>query len=92
MTSTADAKGVADAVKAKKGVVPLGSWVVQVQPRVEWAQVLREGWRVMRDHFYDPLMHGVDWDAVLCTHEPLLAKAPCQTPSLLHCTAYLWHP
>ena len=27
-------------------------------------QTIREGWRVMRDHFYDPKMHGVDWDAV----------------------------
>jgi len=27
-------------------------------------QVIREGWETMRDFFYDPKMHGVDWNAV----------------------------
>ncbi|MFH0882069.1 MAG: S41 family peptidase [bacterium] len=27
-------------------------------------QAIQEGWRVMRDHFYDPDMHGVDWDSI----------------------------
>jgi tricorn protease len=27
-------------------------------------QVLDEGWRTMRDKFYDPDMHGVDWPAL----------------------------
>ncbi len=35
-----------------------------VDPREEWAQVLREAWRVQRDFFYDPYMHRVDWDGV----------------------------
>ena len=28
----------------------------------EWAQIYNEAWRQMRDFFYDPDMHGVDWE------------------------------
>lgn len=35
-----------------------------VDPRAEWAQIMREVWRLERDFFYDPEMHGVDWDKI----------------------------
>ncbi|MEJ2541830.1 MAG: PDZ domain-containing protein, partial [Gemmatimonadota bacterium] len=35
---------------------------IQVEPREEWAQMLREIWRQQRDWFYDPDMHGADWN------------------------------
>ncbi|MBL8819952.1 MAG: PD40 domain-containing protein [Planctomyces sp.] len=35
-----------------------------IEPRAEWKQVLTEAWRIERDFFYDPNMHGVDWPAV----------------------------
>jgi len=35
-----------------------------IDPREEWAQVLDDAHRIFRDWFYDPTMHGVDWDAV----------------------------
>ncbi|MDA1194556.1 MAG: PDZ domain-containing protein [Planctomycetota bacterium] len=37
---------------------------VQVDPAQEWPQLLRECWRLQRDFFYDPQMHGVDWPAM----------------------------
>ena len=37
---------------------------VRVDPPREWAQILREVWRIQRDYFYDPNMHGVDWPAM----------------------------
>jgi tricorn protease len=37
---------------------------VKVDPVLEWPQILREAWRIERDYFYDPNMHGVDWDAM----------------------------
>ncbi|MEM7264010.1 MAG: PDZ domain-containing protein, partial [Planctomycetota bacterium] len=37
---------------------------VRVDPSLEWPQLLREAWRIERDYFYDPGMHGVDWDAM----------------------------
>ncbi|MDQ3024049.1 MAG: PDZ domain-containing protein, partial [bacterium] len=36
----------------------------QVNPREEWRQVVLDAWRIYRDFFYDPNMHGVDWPAV----------------------------
>ncbi len=38
----------------------------------EWKQIYNESWRQMRDFFYAPNMHGVDWDQVRRNYEPLL--------------------
>lgn len=38
----------------------------------EWKQIYNESWRQMRDFFYAPNMHGVDWAGVRRTYEPLL--------------------
>jgi len=35
-----------------------------VDPRAEWRQIFNDGWRIMRDYFYDGNMHGVDWSAL----------------------------
>ena len=35
-----------------------------VNPRQEWKQIFTDAWRMERDYFYDPNMHGVDWEAV----------------------------
>lgn len=43
---------------------PTDGLFAEVDPRAEWAQILREAWRVQRDFFYDPTMHGVDWQKV----------------------------
>ena len=37
---------------------------MQLDRHAEWAQIYREGWRHMRDFFYAPNMHGLDWKAV----------------------------
>lgn len=34
---------------------------MMVDPREEWKQILVDAWRLERDYFYDPHMHGVDW-------------------------------
>jgi len=36
---------------------------IQIDPRREWRQIIYETWRLYRDFFYDPNMHGVDWGA-----------------------------
>jgi tricorn protease len=46
---------------------------VEVEPRAEWRQMFLEAWRLERDFFYDPNMHGVDWPAVRARYEPMLA-------------------
>src|SRR5512143_312624 len=49
---------------AKEAKVDLSGWTVRIAPRDEWKQMLHEAWRLQRDFFYDPKMHGVDWTAV----------------------------
>jgi tricorn protease len=46
---------------------------VMIQPREEWRQVFTDAWRFMRDYFYDPHMHKVDWPAVRKQYEAMLA-------------------
>jgi tricorn protease len=46
-----------------KGRLNLDEVRVRVEPRAEWKQMLREAWRINRDYFYDPKMHGLDWEA-----------------------------
>jgi tricorn protease-like protein/C-terminal processing protease CtpA/Prc len=45
---------------------------VDVDPRAEWKQMFREAWRLERDYFYDPHMHGVNWQGVYDHYAPLL--------------------
>lgn len=45
---------------------------VQLDRRAEWRQIYNECWRQMRDFFYDPNMHGVDWKAVREKYAPLV--------------------
>jgi tricorn protease len=54
--------------------VPLGGWTFEVNPREEWRQIYRESWRMLRDYFYDPEMHGIDWAAVRAKYEPLVER------------------
>jgi len=35
-----------------------------VDPRAEWRQIFRDVYRFERDFFYDPNMHGVNWEAM----------------------------
>ncbi len=38
----------------------------------EWKQIFEETWRYEKDYFYDPNMHGRDWDVVYDRYAPLL--------------------
>lgn len=37
---------------------------LSVDPRKEWRQIFNDAWRLQRDFFYEPTMHGVDWPAI----------------------------
>ena len=41
----------------------------------EKMEVFRQGWRYLRDSFYDDKFHGADWNQVGATYEPLIASA-----------------
>jgi len=40
------------------------SMEMTVNPPEEWRQIFNDAWRLERDFFYDPNMHGVDWPAM----------------------------
>ncbi|MEO5510364.1 MAG: PDZ domain-containing protein [Longimicrobiales bacterium] len=48
---------------------------VRIDPRAEWQQIFDEAWRINRDYFYAPNMHGVDWSAAKKKYEGFLADA-----------------
>src|SRR5690606_32041462 len=52
--------------------VDVGGMKMTVDLKAEWKQIYDESWRQMRDYFYDPNMHGVDWDAMHEKYAPLL--------------------
>lgn len=41
----------------------------------EKMEIFKQGWRYLRDNFYDEKYHGADWNAVEKTYEPLIAGA-----------------
>jgi len=46
---------------------------MKLEPREEWRQIFREGWRYERDFFYARNLHGADWSAVWKMYEPWVA-------------------
>ncbi|MCK4547276.1 MAG: PD40 domain-containing protein [Candidatus Eisenbacteria sp.] len=54
------------------GKLDLGGLEMMLDPREEWRQMFHEAWRFERDYFYDPNMHGYDWDALRAQYEPLV--------------------
>jgi tricorn protease len=54
------------------GRLDLAEMKLRIDPKVEWAQVYHDAWVIMRDWFYDPSMHGVDWEDMRDRYEPLV--------------------
>lgn len=50
--------------KPDAGLLKLEGLMMKIDPKKEWAQEYTDAWRILRDWFYDPNMHGVDWRAV----------------------------
>ena len=48
---------------------------VTVDPAEERKAMYNDAWHMLRDQFYDPNMHGVDWEAMHAKYEPLLPRA-----------------
>jgi tricorn protease len=48
-------------IQPSEGRIAVDSIEVRVDPSAEWKQIFDEAWRINRDYFYAPNMHGVDW-------------------------------
>ncbi len=45
-------------------IISLEDVTLEINPRNEWKQMYNEAWRLERDFFYDPDMHGLNWQKV----------------------------
>ncbi len=73
--------GIADAGKkpeAGKGILDMKSAEIRIDPLSEWPQIFDEAWRINRDYFYDPGMHGADWKAMKEKYAQFLPDLACR--------------
>ncbi len=71
--STAKTFSIADSTAgASAKPVAMKPMLVEIHPRHERQQILRDAWRIMRDYFYDEGMHGVDWVAIYRKYEAMM--------------------
>lgn len=52
--------------------MPTDQMTMTIDPKAEWKQIFTDVWRFQRDFFYDPHMHGVDWDEMRIRYGKLL--------------------
>jgi tricorn protease len=45
---------------------------VKIDKSTEWAEMFDDAWRTMKYRFYDPAMHGKDWDSARAKYQPLV--------------------
>ncbi len=46
---------------------------VRIDKPQEWDEMFDDAWRCMKYRFYDPKLHGTDWDAMRAKYKPLVA-------------------
>jgi tricorn protease len=49
------------------------SVTVRIDKPQEWEEMFDDAWRCMKYRFYDPKLHGTDWDAMRAKYKPLVA-------------------
>ena len=84
---TADGKSLLVSSQGKYGIiqpaagqkiekpVPTGDLVMDLVPREEWRQIFTDTWRRHRDFFYDPNLHGVNWNEMRTRYGALIEFA-----------------
>ena len=65
--------------EAGKGIINTEQISVRIDPAAEWAEMFDEAWRVNRDYFYDPGMHGTDWKAMKTKYSQFLPDLACRS-------------
>ncbi len=64
---------------ATKGALNTADVQVKFDPVAEWQNIFEEAWRVNRDYFYDPGMHGADWPAMKKKYAKFLPDLSCRS-------------
>ncbi len=55
--------------------MPTARMETTVDPMAEWKQMFADAYRLQRDFFYDPGLHGVNWSALRDRYAQLLSQA-----------------
>ncbi len=58
--------------EAGAGQLDLSDLEMKIDPRKEWNQIYKDGWRIFRDYFYVDNMHNVDWKEIHNRYAELL--------------------
>jgi tricorn protease len=61
-----------------EGILNTGAVEIKIDPLAEWPLILDEVWRINRDYFYDPGMHGADWPAMKAKYSEFLPHLSCR--------------
>jgi len=64
--------------KPAKGGLNIDAIQVKIDPAAEWPEIFDEAWRINRDYFYDPGMHGSDWAAMKKKYAVFLPDLACR--------------
>lgn len=57
-----------------KNKLDLSGWMLQLERKEELRSLFVDAWRLERDFFYDPGMHGLDWPAMRTKYMPLAER------------------
>lgn len=63
---------------SKGNPLDLSDLKMWIDPIKEWTQIFNEAWRMERDFYYEPDMHGIDWDAMKEKYGRLVPHASCR--------------
>ena len=66
--------GTSGPPKSGEGALKMDDMEVRVDSRAEWKQMYHEVWRIERDFFYDPNLHGLNWQAAEKKYAPYLEQ------------------
>jgi tricorn protease len=61
-----------------KGILKTADLQVKIEPLAEWENIFNEVWRINRDYFYDPGMHGADWPTIKAKYAQFLPDLTCR--------------
>jgi len=66
------------ATDSKGNNLKLADLKMWFEPKAEWKQIFNEAWRLERDYYYEPGMHGLDWDQMKEKYGRLIDFASCR--------------
>ncbi|AXT58514.1 peptidase S41 [Aquimarina sp. AD1] len=69
---------IAKKPKVGKGILKVSEIEVKMSPTKEWENIFEEAWRINRDYFYDPGMHGSDWKGMKKKYQQFLPHLSCR--------------